>query len=108
MCASWPRHDATGISASTLSRLESGNRRPQLELLMPLARLSTGCRLMSSSAHLPSETRGSTRVRESGTASSRCRCPAAPGRGMPSNRCIRRHRRNRSGNGSTRDGTGST
>ncbi|WP_433152990.1 XRE family transcriptional regulator [Actinomadura nitritigenes] len=31
--------DATGISVSTLSRLESGNRRPQLELLMPLARL---------------------------------------------------------------------
>ncbi len=27
----------TGISASTLSRLESGNRRPTLELLLPLA-----------------------------------------------------------------------
>nr|WP_313896287.1 helix-turn-helix domain-containing protein [Streptomyces sp. YIM 98790] len=29
---------ATGISASTLSRLESGQRRPTLELLLPLAR----------------------------------------------------------------------
>jgi len=28
---------ATGISASTLSRLESGQRRPNLELLLPLA-----------------------------------------------------------------------
>ena len=30
---------ATGISVSTLSRLESGTRRPQLELLVPLATL---------------------------------------------------------------------
>ena len=30
--------DATGISVSTLSRLESGGRRPTLELLVPLAR----------------------------------------------------------------------
>ncbi|MCU1406766.1 MAG: putative transcriptional regulator [Glaciihabitans sp.] len=30
--------EATGISASTLSRLESGQRRPNLELLLPLAR----------------------------------------------------------------------
>jgi transcriptional regulator with XRE-family HTH domain len=30
--------DATGISVSTLSRLESGDRRPTLELLLPLAR----------------------------------------------------------------------
>ncbi|MEU3463835.1 helix-turn-helix domain-containing protein [Streptomyces sp. NPDC006733] len=29
--------DATGISRSTLSRLESGQRRPTLELLLPLA-----------------------------------------------------------------------
>src|SRR5688572_2977870 len=29
---------ATGISTSTLSRLESGGRRPTLELLLPLAR----------------------------------------------------------------------
>jgi transcriptional regulator with XRE-family HTH domain len=29
---------ATGISASTLSRLESGQRRPNLDLLLPLAR----------------------------------------------------------------------
>ncbi|WP_051267365.1 helix-turn-helix domain-containing protein [Nakamurella lactea] len=29
---------ATGISVSTLSRLESGHRRPNLELLLPLAR----------------------------------------------------------------------
>jgi transcriptional regulator with XRE-family HTH domain len=28
----------TGISVSTLSRLESGQRRPNLELLLPLAR----------------------------------------------------------------------
>jgi transcriptional regulator with XRE-family HTH domain len=30
--------DTTGISVSTLSRLESGRRRPTLELLLPLAR----------------------------------------------------------------------
>jgi transcriptional regulator with XRE-family HTH domain len=30
--------EATGISVSTLSRLESGSRRPTLELLLPLAR----------------------------------------------------------------------
>ncbi|MEU7838063.1 MULTISPECIES: helix-turn-helix transcriptional regulator [unclassified Nonomuraea] len=30
--------DSTGISISTLSRLESGQRRPTLELLLPLAR----------------------------------------------------------------------
>ncbi|WP_306205769.1 helix-turn-helix domain-containing protein [Actinoplanes sp. RD1] len=30
---------ATGISVSTLSRLESGDRRPTLELLLPLARV---------------------------------------------------------------------
>lgn len=30
--------EATGISLSTLSRLESGGRRPTLELLLPLAR----------------------------------------------------------------------
>ncbi|MCS0634875.1 XRE family transcriptional regulator [Streptomyces sp. LP05-1] len=30
---------ATGISVSTLSRLESGRRRPTLELLLPLARV---------------------------------------------------------------------
>lgn len=30
--------DITGISVSTLSRLESGQRRPTLELLLPLAR----------------------------------------------------------------------
>ncbi|WP_017586304.1 helix-turn-helix domain-containing protein [Nocardiopsis ganjiahuensis] len=31
--------EATGISVSTLSRLESGDRRPNLELLLPLARV---------------------------------------------------------------------
>ncbi|MGI9822840.1 XRE family transcriptional regulator [Agromyces sp. Marseille-Q5079] len=31
--------EASGISTSTLSRLESGSRRAQLDLLMPLARL---------------------------------------------------------------------
>src|SRR5215203_64268 len=30
--------ETTGISVSTLSRLESGHRRPTLELLLPLAR----------------------------------------------------------------------
>ncbi|MEU8825845.1 XRE family transcriptional regulator [Streptomyces sp. NPDC048636] len=30
---------ATGVSESTLSRLESGQRRPSLELLLPLARI---------------------------------------------------------------------
>jgi transcriptional regulator with XRE-family HTH domain len=31
--------EATGLTASTLSRLESGQRKPTLELLLPLARL---------------------------------------------------------------------
>ena len=31
--------EATGVSVSTLSRLESGGRRPTLELLLPLARV---------------------------------------------------------------------
>lgn len=31
--------ETTGISVSTLSRLESGDRRPNLELLLPLARV---------------------------------------------------------------------
>src|SRR6187551_873072 len=31
--------EGTGISVSTLSRLESGQRRPTLELLLPLARV---------------------------------------------------------------------
>ncbi len=31
--------EATGVSVSTLSRLEGGQRRPNLELLLPLARL---------------------------------------------------------------------
>ncbi|MET0317059.1 MAG: helix-turn-helix transcriptional regulator, partial [Rhodococcus fascians] len=30
--------DTTGISVSTLSRLESGSRKPSLELLLPIAR----------------------------------------------------------------------
>ena len=30
---------STGISVSTLSRLESGQRKPTLELLLPLARV---------------------------------------------------------------------
>lgn len=33
---------ATGISVSTLSRLESGDRRPNLELLLPLAKAHRG------------------------------------------------------------------
>ena len=31
--------EGTGISVSTLSRLESGQRKPTLELLLPLARV---------------------------------------------------------------------
>ena len=35
----WPSSsETTGISVSTLSRLESGQRKPTLELLLPLAR----------------------------------------------------------------------
>jgi transcriptional regulator with XRE-family HTH domain len=34
--------EQTGISVSTLSRLESGQRRPTLELLLPLARVHRG------------------------------------------------------------------
>lgn len=42
--------ETTGISESTLSRLESGGRRPNLELLLPLAR-AYGCRSTNWSAH---------------------------------------------------------
>ena len=45
----------TGISKSTLSRLESGQRKPSLELLLPLAEAIT-CRSTSSSAHRRSAT----------------------------------------------------
>nr|WP_198664319.1 helix-turn-helix transcriptional regulator [Jiangella endophytica] len=33
--------ETTGFSVSTLSRLESGGRRPTLELLLPIARAAT-------------------------------------------------------------------
>ena len=39
---------STGISVSTLSRLESGQRRPTLELLLPLARLGCAARAATS------------------------------------------------------------
>ncbi|MEV3926644.1 helix-turn-helix domain-containing protein [Actinomadura coerulea] len=99
--------DATGISVSTISRLESGNRRAQLELLMPLARLYR----LPLDDLVGAPALGDPRIhprRRSGTASSRCRCPAAPRRGRPSNRCIRQRLGSRSGNGSTRAGTGPT
>jgi transcriptional regulator with XRE-family HTH domain len=38
--------EATGISKSTLSRLESGGRRPSLELLLPIA-VALQCRSTS-------------------------------------------------------------
>ena len=57
---------ATGISVSTLSRLESGARRPTLELLLPLAR-ATASRSTSSSAPRPPATRASTCARSPGT-----------------------------------------
>nr|WP_244253402.1 helix-turn-helix transcriptional regulator [Micromonospora antibiotica] len=44
------RADETGISASTLSRLEAGLRRPTLEQLLPLARAPPAPGPSSSSA----------------------------------------------------------
>src|SRR3712207_8493931 len=46
--------ETTGISVSTLSRLESGQRRPTLELLLPLARAQDrkSTRLNSSHANI--------------------------------------------------------
>lgn len=58
---------ATGTSESTLSRLESGGRRPTLELLLPLARVY-GVPLTTSSAPLERVTRGSTCSRSTATA----------------------------------------
>ena len=51
--------ETTGISVSTLSRLESGQRKATLELLLPLAR-ATRCRSTSWSARRRPATRGST------------------------------------------------
>src|SRR4051794_40991028 len=51
--------EETGISVSTLSRLESGQRRPTLELLLPLAR-ATRCPSTSWSARRRPGTRGCT------------------------------------------------
>jgi DNA-binding XRE family transcriptional regulator len=59
----------TGISVPTLSRLESGRRKPTLELLLPLA----ACRWTSSSAPRRPATRASTCVRSPGTARRTCR-----------------------------------
>ncbi|MFG2436305.1 helix-turn-helix domain-containing protein [Streptomyces sp. NPDC048508] len=54
--------EATGISLSTLSRLESGQRRPTLELLLPLA-LSYGWTSANSSALYAPAPRGPPRHR---------------------------------------------
>jgi len=58
---------ATGISVSTLSRLESGQRRPTLELLLPLARAHQVQLDELVGARLPG-TRASIRPRSPGTA----------------------------------------
>lgn len=58
---------ATGISASTLSRLESGTRRPTLELLLPLARVH-GVTLDELVGAPPTGIRGSTCARSPATA----------------------------------------
>ena len=57
---------ATGISVSTLSRLESGARRPTLELLLPLAG-PTASRSTNSPVPRPPETRAFTCARSPGT-----------------------------------------
>ena len=57
---------ATGISVSTLSRLESGARRPTLELLLPLARANAS-RSTNSPVPRPPETHASTCARSPGT-----------------------------------------
>nr|BFE89137.1 hypothetical protein GCM10020093_117390 [Planobispora longispora] len=58
---------ATGISVSTLSRLESGTRRPTLELLLPWPG-STASRSTSSSTPRPPATPASTCARSPRTA----------------------------------------
>ncbi|WP_308102966.1 helix-turn-helix transcriptional regulator [Lentzea sp. CC55] len=50
---------ATGLSTSTLSRLESGHRRPTLDVLIPWPR-STGSPWTTSSARHPRATPAST------------------------------------------------
>ena len=54
--------EATGISTSTLSRLESGSRKPTLELLLPLAR-TYQVPSTTSSRDPPPATRGCTSSR---------------------------------------------
>ena len=56
--------EETGISVSTLSRLESGQRKPTLELLLPLAR-----------AHRSRSTSSSTPPRPATRGCARSRCP---------------------------------
>jgi DNA-binding XRE family transcriptional regulator len=58
---------ATGISESTLSRLESGLRRPNLEQLLPWPG-PTACRWTNSSARHPSAIRASGSGRSADTA----------------------------------------
>lgn len=59
--------ETTGIPLSTLSRLESGHRKPGLELLLPLAR-AYQMRSTTSSALRPRPTHGCIRGRSPGTA----------------------------------------
>lgn len=59
--------EATGISTSTLSRLESDRRKPSLELLLPIAvALSVPLDEIVAAPRTP--TRGSTDLRASSTA----------------------------------------
>jgi transcriptional regulator with XRE-family HTH domain len=59
--------EITGISVSTLSRLESGGRKPTLELLLPIARAHR-CPSTSWSARPQPAIRASIPARSSGTA----------------------------------------
>ena len=59
--------EATGISVSTLSRLESGSRKPTLELLLPLARAHQVALDELVDAPADRATRGSTPARSSAT-----------------------------------------
>ena len=66
---------STGISKSTLSRLETRQRKPSLELLLPIAQ-AYASRSTTSSARLRSATRESGLSRRSGGRARLCHSPS--------------------------------
>ena len=98
--------EASGISISTLSRLESGSRRPHLDLLLPLARVYrlTLDDLVDAPALGDPRIRPRPRVRDGVVT---VPLSGGDGRGKPSSRSIRRLRMRTSASGCIQAGIGS-